>query len=419
MTFKKKWFLFASLLFLLPCACTEEESDLGVNLQDPFTIYNGTRDTAFVTACTLYDDSLTTAGFMAGVFGNYSDANFGKVEAILYSQVNTPTDGVRITDDVQIDSVVMTLVIDTLYPARTDSTPVSLHIIVRQLAEVLRPDSLYLFNHQLDESNVCFFDSVVTVSSDSLRLRMRPNIYPELRRELSQSDFLEAFKGISLRLAPSSQQMVTVDFSATSTSLTMYYHNPSIDTVSREFQFIINGEASHSMYYSHDYSGTPLALFDNNKRDTIEGSQKLYLEPLGGTRVRLNLQPFLNTFCKQHPTAVVHYAELLLPVFDTSDTQTPHRIIAMKRSADGSLVYVTDANVLTNPYTYMGFDGYYHRDKHYYRLRVTRHLQELLRTGIDHGTELIIDARRSSAFRTVLNGSLAANPVRIDFVYTE
>ena len=95
------------------------------------------------------------------------------------------------------------------------------------------------------------------------------------------------------------------------------------------------------------------------------------------------------------------------------------RILAMKKGADGSLSYVTDANVLTNTYTYTGFDGYYHRDKHYYRLRITRHLQELLRTGQDYGTELIIDARRSSGFHTVLNGSEADDPVRVDFVYTD
>ena len=50
---KKLFFPLALLLLLVPCACTEEESDLGVNLQDPFTIYNGIRDTAYVTACTL------------------------------------------------------------------------------------------------------------------------------------------------------------------------------------------------------------------------------------------------------------------------------------------------------------------------------------------------------------------------------
>ena len=420
MNFKKLLFPLALLMLLMPSACTEKETDLGVDLQDPFTLYDGVRDTAYMTACTLFDDSLSTAGFAAGVFGNYHDETFGDVEAVLYSQISIPQDGVRITESVQIDSVVMTLVIDTVFPARTDSTPVPLHIVINQLAEALRSDSSYLSSDYLEESNVCFFDSVVNFVADSLRLRMRPEIFPVLQRESpSPEDFVEQTKGFALHLDPTCQKLVTVSLSATSTRLTVYYHNPEVDTAAREFDFIINGEAAHSMYVKHDYSGTPLAIFDHNKKDTIAGSERLYLEPLGGTRVRLSLQPFLNEFHAKHPTAVIHYAELVLPVYDTSNTQTPVRILAMRRNADGSLVYVTDADVLSNPYTYAGFDGYYHRDKHYYRLRVTRHLQELMRSGRDYGTELIIDARRSSGFRTVLRGSNVDNPVRIDFVYTD
>jgi hypothetical protein len=420
MNFKKLLFPLGLLLVLLPSACTEKETDLGVDLQDPFTIYDGVRDTAYVTACTIYDDSLLTAGFTAGVFGNFADATFGSVEAVLYSQITIPQDGVRISESVQIDSVVLTLVIDTVFPARTDSTPVPLHIIINQLAEPLLSDSAYTSDDRLAESSTCFFDSVVNFTADSLRLPMRREIFPVLQRESpSPADFVEQTKGLALHLGSDCQKLVTVSLSATSTRLTVYYHNPDVDTNARQFDFIINGEAAHSMYFKHDYSGTPLALFGQNRKDTIAGGEKLYLEPLGGTRVRLSLQPFLNQFHAQHPTAVIHYAELLLPVYDTADTQTPVRILAMKRGADGSLVYVTDANVLTNTYTYAGFDGYYHRDKHYYRLRVSRHLQELMRTGKDYGMELIIDARRSSGFRTVLNGTEADDPVRIDFVYTD
>ena len=109
----------------------------------------------------------------------------------------------------------------------------------------------------------------------------------------------------------------------------------------------------------------------------------------------------------------------LLPVNNQADTQRPVRILANKRLADGTLTMVTDVNFVSNPYTYAGFDGYFHKDKGYYRLRVTRHLQELLRTGRDYGMDLYIDARRSSAFRTVLNGTATDNPVRVVFVYSE
>jgi len=420
MSFKKLILPLGLLLLLVPCACTEEETEIGVELQDPFTLYQGTRDTIPLTAYTILDDSLSTVGYSAGVFGDYSDATFGSMRAILYSQVATPSSGVKLSDAVIFDSVVMTLVIDTVYPIMPDSTPRNMHVIVNQLSEVFDPDSSYTSTKKLEESDVCFFDDDVTYYADSLRLRLNENIYPVLRQDsCSYDDFFQYSKGIAIKLADNSQTAVTVDISASNTRLTLYYHTTSIDST-LQFVFTINSAAKHSMYYAHDYTGTPLAPFATNRKDSISGTDKLYLEPLGGTRVRLNMQPFLDAFREKHPNAVVHYAELLLPVNSSAtDTSMPVRILALKNCADSSSVYVTDANVLTNAYTYAGFDGFYDRDKRQYRLRVTRHLQELLRSGKDYGTELIIDARRSSAFRTVINGTASDNPVRIDFVYSE
>jgi len=390
-----------------------------MSLQDPFTLYQGNRDTIPLTAYTILDDSLSTVGYVAGVFGDYCDNNFGKMQAILYSQVAAPSNGVRITDSVMIDSVVMTLVIDTVYPIMPDSTPRTMHVIVNQLAETLKTDSSFTSTKQMEESSLCFFDDDVTYYADSLRLRLNENIYPVLRQDCSYEDFFDYSKGLAIKLADNSQTVLTVDLAAADTRLTMYYHTPSVDS-SLQFVFTINSGAEHSMYYAHDYSGTPLAPFATDRKDSISGTEKLYLEPLGGTRVRLNFQSFLDRFRKDHPTAVVHYAELLLPVHASSpDTSMPVRILALKNASDGTSTYVTDANVLTNGYTYAGFDGHYDREKGQYRLRVTRHLQELLRSGKDYGTELIIDARRSSAFRTVINGTAAADPIRIDFVYSE
>lgn len=416
----KLFFPLGVLLFLLPVACTEHESDLGVDLQDPFSLYNGIRDTAYMTGCTIYDDSLWTAGYNYGIFGDYEDDVFGRVKAVTYSQIAiSSSTGINLTDDVTIDSVVMTLVIDTLYPVVPDSTPVPLHIIINQLAEPLK-DSSYRASYSsqsMEESSVCFFDGTVTYYADSLNLRMREDIYPVLRQNCSTSEFAERVKGFSLKLADHSNKMVTVDFTATSTRLTLYYHTSNSDSL--RYVFVINNDAGHSMYFQHDYTGKVIAPIANHTADSLEGSQLLYLEPLGGTRLRLNLQTFLDDFRSQHPWAVIHYAELILPVNDMADTQPPVRIMANRVLADGTTELVTDADFLTNAYSYAGFDGYYNKDKKQYRLRVTRHLQELLRKGKDYGTDLYIDARRTSAFRTIFNGTATANPVRIDFVYTE
>lgn len=405
------------LVLLVPVACTEEESDLGLSLQDPFTLYEGVRDTASLSACTLLDDSLSTAGYTAGTFGDYHDPVFGDVEAIIYSQISTTKEGVRISEDVIFDSVVMTLAIDSVFPILPDSTPQPLHVIVKQLDEQVVSDSAYYSTDKLAESSVCFFDDVVTYIADSIRLVLNGNIESVLRKSCSQEDFIKQAKGFCLKLAPGSNKLLTVDFSALGTRLSFYYHTAEVPNL--KYDFVINSEAAHCMYYGHNYANTSLAPFASNRKDSIEGSQKLYLEPLGGTKLRVNMQDFITRFSKEHPHAVIHYAELLLPVSDTAETQLPVRVLALKRNADGTSQYVTDANVLSNPYTYSGFDGYYHRDSHQYRLRITRHLQEMLRTGRDYGTELIIDARRSSALRAVINGSGTDNPIRVDFIYTE
>lgn len=420
MSFRKLLFPLGVLLFLLPAACTEKESDLGLDLQDPFSLYDGIRDTAYMTGCTIFDDSLWTAGYQYGIFGDYEDDVFGSVTSVIYSQITiSSTTGINLTDDVIIDSVVMTLVIDSLYPVVPDSTPVPLHIIINQLEEPLR-DSVYHASYSsqsLSDNGVCFFDGTVTYIADSIRLRMNEDIYPVLRQNCTTDEFAERVKGFSLKLAENSNRMVTVDFTATNTRLTLYYHTANVESL--RYIFVINADAGHSMYFNHDYTGKAIAPIANHTVDSIAGDQLLYLEPLGGTRVRLNLQPFLNSFRKAHPWAVVHYAELQLPVSDVDDTKRPLRLLAGRNHAQGPMTMVTDADFTVNPYTYGGFGGYYNKEKGYYRMRVTRHLQELLRSGVDYGTELYIDARRSTAYRTVLNGTATANPVKVVFVYSE
>ena len=89
----------------------------------------------------------------------------------------------------------------------------------------------------------------------------------------------------------------------------------------------------------------------------------------------------------------------------------PDMLVAV-RQVDGMDTYIND--LLSS-----GIDGRYHADGNYYRMRVSQHLQGLLRDGGDAGMRLVLDSRRSSAANVVLAGSQAANPIRIAFVYSE
>ena len=405
-------------LALLTASCTKDPSDLGIGLQDPNTLYHGKACTIYLDACTMVDDSLSTVGYSAGIFGNAQYEGLGSVEAVLYSQISIANStGIALSDDVTIDSVIMTLVLDTVYPPSSDNT--TMHVIMRQLAEAPQSDTNYRASDALSEGSTVFFDGDVVYArgTDSIRMVLDESIYPVLKQTCSREDFIDRTKGFSLRLADNSNCLVTINLAATATRITLYYHTSTAEGL--KYNFVTNNSAVQFMHYNHDYTGTPLAPLASGGDATIAGTSRLYLLPMAGTKVRLNMQPFLDTFRVNHPTATIHHAELLLPVTDPTTDKRAERITALKRFSSGSFTYVTDANVLENPYTYSGFDGYYHKDKGQYRLRVTQHLQELLRDGKDYGTELIVDARRSTAFTSVINGTQDSNPIRIEFIYTE
>ena len=101
-----------------------------------------------------------------------------------------------------------------------------------------------------------------------------------------------------------------------------------------------------------------------------------------------------------------------MPVATSADAMKPGCIIAMSdyRASVGTPII---------DYYTSGVDGNYNSDSNYYRLRVTRYLQDLLRNGGDTGTTLLLDSRLSNASRTFINGPAASNPIRIEFIYSE
>ena len=412
---KLKSFIFfaAVLAALLPTACTDDESGIGLSLIDPTTQYNGLHDTLYADfAYSLRDDSLLTSNYSFGIIGNYADASFGKVSSTLYTQIALATldNSINLTE-ATFDSVVLSLWVDGLYP--DTAVDYNFHFEVMQLAEPVLSDTTY-FSFQsmpVNESRK-FFDGNVTVHAhDSIvRLKLGGDIISVINQPAdSKEEFIDKTKGLCIRIvADGDQGMLGIDFSNTLTRLSAYYNMYGND--SNEYKFEIGAGAAHFTHFEHDYTGTAFGA------DSIGGAQRMYLEPLAGYNARIVFNNQLQAFHQAHPTATVHHAELLMPVDASATGLRPDRILALRKSENGNDNYIND---LIDPYTLSGFDGKYDEARGCYRLRVTQHVQGMLRRGEDLGTLLVLNSRRSDAASTIINGHLAANPIRIEIIFSE
>lgn len=404
-----------AVLVMAATACTEKETEIGLGLTDPATQYNGIKETIYADdAYSLRDDSLQTSNYSYGIIGEYTDAVFGSVRSVLYSQIGLASGMSSINfDEVNIDSVVLTLVPDGLFPATEGSY--DLHFRVRQLALPINADSIYYsFDSIAVDAAATFFDETVTVGAHDtvVRLRLAAGINAVLAQNGDRDAFLETAKGLCVEIVGDADRaMLSINFATTATGLTAYYHYGT-DTVQNYYTFLFGGGVGHFTHFTHDYSGT---LFDG--KDSLDGSQQLYLEPLAGYNARLSFDAAVRAFHRDHPLAVIHHAELLLPLAATAPTDHPGQLVALATTDNGTLALIPD---YTDAYTYQGFDGTYNDGRNLYRIRITQHLQRLMRDGEDRGINVLLDARRSSAQRTILTGKDAsANKPRIEFVYTE
>ena len=421
--------LTACLLFSLATSCTEESSNIGMGLQDPSTLYDGKCDTLYCTAQTTLDDSLMTKGYTLCVLGSYTDPTFGRVRASLFSQIACTDEAGISYQSSEIDSAVLSLAITDFYPYNKKySSPVPLNFEIYQLAEEIIGDSTqYYSTDEIPVNGNCFYRGTVSVtpSHDTVvRIHLNRTFCSLLEgHSYTNQEFEEAIKGIRIRLRNDKQPiMLTCNLMAASSALTVYrIHHDGDDTTHISDVFNLGNDALHFNRFEHDYRG-PLSVFNTNREASIDGSQFTYLLPLGGTRIVINFAEDIRRFREDHPMAIIHYAELIVPTASPAIDKNPtYDIIAYKQGENGTLYSIPDMVDYAQLSTY--FDGHYDPARHLYRLRITQHLQKMLRSGEDFGTVLVSNGRRTSARRVVLNGSDPAktgnNPIRIALVYSD
>lgn len=422
-----KRFGILSLLVCTLCmgfvACTEDESDLGMGLQDPTSIFDGkVCDTITATAVTVLDDSLLTSNYSVGVIGYYRDNVFGEVKASMYTQaaLSTPSTGVSFVNT-DIDSVVVSLVTTGVFPGNEDTNTVhNLYFEVYEIAEDMYLDSNYYATDN-KALGAKFFDGNINFKSTDtiVNLKLNESVYSKFANNefASSDDFYATLKGLCIRMNYSGEDnyMVYVNYWATATLMTVYYKNEYNDT--NQYAFLFDKTAAHFNRYEHNYSGTPLSAFQTNRTDSIFGADMLYLEALGGTSIKFGF-PYLIEWGKQHPNAIIHQAELFVSVPDDPiNDNHPSSLICYYTTPSGTLATIPD---MVDGILSEGFDGKFDASKRYYRMRITRQIQHILDgKSPDKGMRLYVNSRRSSADRCTISGTATDNPMKLKIIYTE
>ena len=298
---RKLQYTLMLLASLVLCCCTEEETDLGMGLQDPATLYNGLRDTAYCDAATmLRDDTLLTSDYGTGLLGRYEDPLLGTAEAIIYSQVTFPyANNLHVDSETTIDSVVLTLVVSAFYTSPANTAEVQqLKMEVRQLAEGPVTDTHYYDYSELPVSDVAFFDGTVAFDKKAdtiIRLRLADSFKALLEgHSYTQDEFRDAVKGI--RITMDHDAVAAVNFNAARTCITAYLRS---DTVTTEVTFNIGARATHFNRFVNNFEG-PVAPFAGGA-DSIAATDRLYLLPMAGCNVKLTFDSFVRRFSEAHP----------------------------------------------------------------------------------------------------------------------
>ena len=204
---------------------------------------------------------------------------------------------------------------------------------VVQLAEAIASDKQYYAMDSIDvNTDAVLFNGTVQTKpgSGTVSMHLGGPINSMLQMTANRDAFAEATKGLRISVLPtgSDEGMVAMNLSDTRTLIRVHYH---YDTTSYHFDLSISN-GKHFTHFVHDYSGTVL---DGVR--SLDGASRLYLDPLGGFKAVVSFDRTLRAFREAHPRAVVHKADLLIPVAAEADAKKPHRLMAERPRKNDAL----------------------------------------------------------------------------------
>lgn len=438
---KRPHFVAALFFLALVWGCQKPEQDIGLGLQPGEDILNVNQvDTFTVEAYTLEEDSIRSDKLTPALLGAYNDPVFGFTKGGHVTELRLSTsnplfvDGGATSDDMIIDSLVLFLGYENI--VETDAQLIQYyanlgaqHFEVYEIGDSLSVDSIYYDNRSprvISEDLVLegFNRSIpnpsdsVTVGGEKRGPQLRLPLDPEFARKfieasedengLSATTFVSLLKGLYVTVDetapfvdPNGGGILYWDTFRERSGMTMYYRNPvTLDTL--EYTFDIRSNTGKYTIGDHDFTTADMELLDQLEGNKDLGKQSLYVQALGGTKIRVTL-PYMSQLADSVNLAL-NKVELILPIREDEDFPPPSRLFIFGLDEDEKLFLLPDQ-----------LDGLiggsYNATNNEYRFVLTRYVQQiLLGQREDFGLEIVSNRAAFSANRVVINGHEYPDP---------
>lgn len=382
---------------------------------------------ASISAYTLFDDSIIYKNPAYSLFGSYVDPIFGNTKASFTFSINPRYLNANFADSLNLH--VDSLVIYFNYHSYYGDTLTPQHFTFFELTDSINIDSSFLSQINIEDyydKNSVLLDTIIKPKpNDTLPFSIK--LPKELGQRFIDADtsvysstlnFVDFFKGFYLTTnqVDDGGSLLSYNLSTSSTVITLYYSGPT-DTVSHNFDFIVNYSNRYNIY-KHDYTNSTI----NNVGDSTYIDSVIYLQPMNGLKGKIEI-PDLSSLVNQYPISI-NKAELIIETEDSVITQTnlyktPLTLKIKGIDDDGETTLLPDYIKTTSTGLYYSTQQYDNESKSY-KFIITQYIQDLISQGKSNCSFYIyIPNSNYSTNRVVLKNSRQKKDIKFLITYTK
>ena len=316
----------ASFIFI---SCEKSTGALGLDLVVDGKAVLGIKRTIPLIITSEATDSIQTTEPQNVIVGYLDDMVFGTSQNSFVSQYILSQTNPNFGDDAICDSAKLVM----LYTGYYGDTNTLIEINVHELEQELKADTSYYSNEKFLTGSLLGFS----------QFRPRPNTAPAFEDTLiipsaiinidpawvnnkiilpaiaddpafdSNDDFVKYFKGIQVSASRMGNCTPFLDVNSAASFLRIYYRKEPTDTVAQKFDLYAEVGLASANLSEFDYTN---AEFDLDNQDTVNGEELLYVQSMGGTSSRINLEA-LKTY--KDSAFIINKAELVFHVSSGTD----------------------------------------------------------------------------------------------------